>query len=269
MKALAILVAAVLLFPSVALAQETRINEWTTETPTYVIKGDGINYESAPDVFSASDPTIVDNGTSWDTTTVPMEMSIVKADRTVYYTRGDKTIGLKPVGIYYVDKADWDWSLVGAAATPTVTTPDSVTINFEGLYPNVDMKITSTVSGPIVNYTYTSKAGYPTAASLGMAPATTWVCTVHEIVGADLPTITADGQAPVWTGTDASAIKFSASKNWDIQPTTATSSDTPDEERTHQTTVRNFLVEKGAKKYFIEAIKYEWFLGKTFPVTID
>ena len=260
---------AVLLFSVSAYAQNTIINEWTTETPTYTIKGDGINYNDG--TWKKSDPTIVDNGTTYDNTTAPMSWSLNKSEKTIYFTRGDKTLGLKPVGIYYVDKADWDWSVVEALGTPTLVYEDATNLLATDVFLNVDMLIHSTISGPVVNFRFNTKAGYPSAASLGMAPGSTWVCIVQEIVGADLPVIKGDGVT--WSGIghiDASAVEFVASKNWDIIATTATSSDTPDPpENTHITNVRNFLMDKGGKLYLVEAIKYEWFLGKTFPVVID
>lgn len=254
------LLLALLLFASPALA-DTYINEHTTQRDAgYKVIGNGINYESAPGVFSPTDETIADNGTTWSVTNAPIQWVLDKTSRTITMTRGGKSIEFTPKGIYYVDKATWDISKVGDLTAPSISTPDNKTIRMDGLFPNVNMVLYSKKQGAKVAYEFISKAGYPSAGSLGMNPATTWVGVVHEITGGDLPVITADGSSPDWNGTDAQGIKFKAVSDWDIEPSRAVDA------TGKEIDIRNFLVEKVGKKYFVETVPYDKFLAATFPV---
>lgn len=236
------------------------VSEWETQKAGYSHIGTGINYEAAPGTFVPATDIITDGATTWGVTDTHTPWVIDKTTRTITFTRGDKEIELTPKGVYYVDKATWDVAKVGDLTNPSITTPDSKTVRLDGIFPNVNMVVHSRVQGPRIAYEFTTQAGYPSASSLGMTAASTWVGVVHEITGLNQPVIEADEAAPDWGGTDASVLTFKATKDWQIAPSDAVDANGK------TTPIRNFLVDKGGKKYFVETIKYAQFLAATFPV---
>jgi hypothetical protein len=266
MKTFIKLVALALLLPAVAFAQTTPVNEWTTnvgpvEDPSYIKKGDGINYESAPDVFMESDVTIVDNGSTYDVTAVPLAWSLSKSSGDIVYTRDALSTTFAFSGVLWVELESQDVTAIDPSPDTSNISIDGTTITYTDLYPGINATVTSTVSGPQVTYTISSTSGWATHSYVQTVYLSFW----HELKSKG-HTIKTDGTT--WDGTTltpAITVSFhGTTKQFDVirSIATDTNGDTTD--------VDNILLEgPGNKDYFVQGVLDSWFSGATLPVVVE
>jgi len=240
-----------------ALAQETIINEFTIEHPTYTEYGSGIAYFDG--TWKRSDPTIVNGVGEWTMDEGPQTWRIDKAEKTLYVTKGAETVGIAPVGIYYLDRTNYDFTQISALGSPSpVLTENSII--FEDAFLNVDMEVYSEAGGVLFDYVVKGRAGYP---ATPYDPNNTWVAFVHQLDLTDAPNFITEHGPVDWNGTETDRGIAFGSIDWGITQSIAKDSSNGDDDRR---VIRNFLVQKGANYYFVEAVKYNWFLTATYPV---
>jgi len=242
-----------------SFAQETIVNEWTTTTPTYTIKGDGINYNDG--TWKKSNKAVVDNTTTYDVTTAPIAWSLNKGSGDITYTRDGLSTTFSFGGVYYFEQETSQFSAVDPSADTSNISIDGDTITYTSIYPNVNAIITSGVSGPSVSYVISSIAGWATHSYTQTVYLAFW----HELKSTGHAIHTDSGE---WDGTTAefsTLIKFKGStKDFDIYESQAVDANGDSE------VVRNVLFEGGGSKdHLAQAVSDAWFSTAVLPVTVQ
>jgi hypothetical protein len=241
---------------------DTIVNEHTiVRDAGYTEVGSGIAYHDGSQ-WRETNPTIVEDASSWYVSESPMPWSVSKSEKKLIITRGGKSIGIKPAGVYYLNTDTNDWTNVESPTLPSATTTTTTSVTFEDVYTNVDIEIISHDHGPQWNYHIQSKAGYPVTPY----PADdTWVVFAHELDITDPPQILENGTtSTTWGGGlihDITFVGQGVRSSWKISPEEAVSSDTED----NRARIKNALIQKGGTYYYLEGIPYSFFSGKTAP----
>ena len=242
-----------------ASAQRIPVNEWTINTPTYTVKGDGIAYETAPDVWAETDTTIQEDATDLYVDAAPLKWHVKKNGRDIIYTRDGLTTTFGFDGLYWFNLVTKAWTAIDISGSGTPTKVGE-TVVIADIYPGVDVLITVQPSGPSVSYSITDMAGwvanpYGADGVLGF-----W----HELKsrghGIKVDNVTWDGV----TYTPGNNIKFSGPvKSFDIFQSTA-------EDATGSVSVvENAVVRAVNKDFFAQGVDSTWLSGVTLPVTVQ